>query len=220
VILTLAVYEAARCFYRRTRWLLAHPVFLTFLVIVALLHGGGIPYARYASGGQIITFFLGPSVVALAVPVYQHRRAIRAQWPGILAGILAGSIASVLAVCSFAHWLGASHQTVLSMAPKSVTMAVALGIAQKTGGIPSITAPVVLFTGIFGGLFGLPILTWFGIRSRLARGLAMGTAAHGLGTARAMEDDSLSGATAGLAIGLTGLATALVLPLILYLLRI
>jgi putative effector of murein hydrolase len=92
VILTLAVYEAARCFYRRTRWLLAHPFFLTFLVIVALLHGSGIPYARYASGGQIITFFLGPSVVALAVPVYQHRQAIVAQWPGILAGILTGSL--------------------------------------------------------------------------------------------------------------------------------
>jgi len=215
VILTLAVYETACSFYRRTRWLLAHPVLVTFLALVLLLGGSGIPYTHYASGGRVITFFLGPAVVALAVPVYEHRRAILAQWPGVLAGIVAGSATSILTVCSLARWMGATDQIVLSLAPKSVTMAVALGIAEKTGGVPSLTAPAVLFTGLFGGLCGLRLLTLFGITSRLAQGLAMGTAAHGIGTARAMEDHPLAGAASGLAIGLVSLATAILLPLLL-----
>jgi predicted murein hydrolase (TIGR00659 family) len=220
VLLTLAVYEGARWVSRWSRCPLVHPVFLAFLVLMLLLRWGGIPYSHYAAGGRIITFFLGPAVVAMAVPVYRHRQAIAAQWPGILMGVLAGSIVSVCAVCGLARLLGASHTTVVSMAPKSVTMAIALGISEKTGGIPAVTAIVVLFTGIFGGLFGLPILDWFGVRSRLARGLAMGTSAHGIGTARALEEDPLAGATAGLGLGLTGMTTALVLPLILRLLKL
>ena len=218
VALTLAIFALAQVLYRRTGSVWLNPVLVSILAIIALLLAAGIPYRDYARGGDLLSFLLGPSVVALAVPLYQRRLELWQRKAAILCGILAGSLASIISACGLAWLCGASREVIISMAPKSVTAPIAIGISERIGGIPELTAPVVVMTGCLGAMCGAEFCRWLGIRSPLAAGLAMGTAAHGVGTARMLEIDRLAGTVAGLAIGLNGLATTFLLPLLMVLL--
>lgn len=217
VTLTLTVFVLAQQLYRRTGQLWLNPVLVSIVTIIAVLLAAGIPYRDYARGGELVTFLLGPAVVALAVPLYQRRLELWQRKRAILLGILAGSLASILSACGIAWLLGASREVIISIAPKSVTTPIAIGIAERIGGIPALTAPVVVMTGCLGALCGAEFCRLLGIRSPLATGLAVGTAAHGIGTARMLEIDRLGGAVAGLAIGLNGLVTTFLLPLLMLL---
>ncbi len=217
VTLTLTVFVLAQQLYRRTGQLWLNPVLVSIVTIIGLLLAAGIPYRDYARGGELVTFLLGPAVVALAVPLYQRRLELWQRKRAILLGILAGSLASILSACGIAWLLGASREVIISIAPKSVTTPIAIGIAERIGGIPALTAPVVVMTGCLGALCGAEFCRLLGIRSPLATGLAVGTAAHGIGTARMLEIDRLGGAVAGLAIGLNGLVTTFLLPLLMLL---
>ncbi|MBE0596207.1 MAG: LrgB family protein [Desulfuromonadales bacterium] len=219
ITLTIGVYAVAQLLYRRTGSLLLTPVAVTIGAIIALLLVCRIPYADYAVGGQYIHFLLGPSVVALAVPLYARRREVLARRLPILAGVFAGAVASIVSASGLAWLLGGSREVVVSLAPKSVTTPIAIGIVEKIGGIPSLTAAIVVLTGCLGAVCGPEFCRWIGIRDPLAQGLAVGTAAHGIGTARMLEIDRLGGAVAGLAIGLNGLITAFLLPLLFLLFR-
>ncbi len=215
--LTLAVYTLAQRLYRRTGNIMLNPVAVSIVVLVVLLLGFDVPYAQYANGGNYLLFLLGPSVVALAVPLYVRRREILARKLPILIGVLAGAVTSVGSACGLASLLGGSRQVVLSLAPKSVTTPIAIGIAEKIGGIAPLTASIVVLTGCLGALCGPEFCRRIGIRNPSSVGLAVGTAAHGIGTARMLEVDRLGGAVAGLAIGLNGLCSAFLIPLILVL---
>lgn len=217
VALTLAVFALAQALYRRTGSVWLNPVLVTILIIIALLLMADIPYQNYARGGDLISFLLGPAVVALAVPLYQRRLELWQRKAAILCGILAGSLASIVSACGIAWLLGGSRDVIISVAPKSVTAPIAIGIAERIGGIPALTAPVVVMTGCLGAMCGAEFCRWIGIRTHLAAGLAVGTAAHGIGTARMLEVDRLAGTVAGLAIGLNGLATTFLLPLLMIL---
>lgn len=212
--LTLAVFALAQKCYRRTGWLLLHPVSTTIAAIMVILLALQIPYEAYARGGDMILFLLGPSVVALAVPLYQRRTQIMARKVPILVGVLAGAVSSIVTACGLAWVLGASRDVVLSLAPKSVTTPIAIGLVEKIGGIAPLTAAIVVLTGCIGALCGPEFCRLAGIHSPTAAGLAVGTASHGIGTARMLEVDRLAGAAAGLAIGLNGLMTAVILPLL------
>ena len=190
---------------------------VSIVTIIALLLAADIPYRDYARGGDLIAFLLGPAVVALAVPLYQRRLELWRRKSAILVGILSGSLASIGSACGIAWLLGGSRDVIISMAPKSVTAPIAIGIAERIGGIPALTAPVVVMTGCLGAVCGAEFCRLIGIRTHLATGLAVGTAAHGIGTARMLEIDRLAGTTAGLAIGLNGLATTFLLPLLMLL---
>jgi predicted murein hydrolase (TIGR00659 family) len=214
VALTLAVYALAQVLYRRSGSVWLNPVLISIVAIIALLLAAGIPYRNYARGGDLIAFLLGPAVVALAVPLYQRRLELWRRKHAILVGILAGSLASILSACGIAWLLGGSRDVIISLAPKSVTAPIAIGIAERIGGIPALTAPVVVMTGCLGAVCGAEFCRLIGIRTSLAAGLAVGTAAHGIGTARMLEIDRLAGTVAGLAIGLNGLATTFLLPLL------
>ena len=213
VSLTLVVYLLAQLLYRHTRSVWLNPVLSSIVTIILVLKFAGVSYEDYSHGGDLILFLLGPSVVALAVPLYQRRKEILKRKKPILIGVFAGAIASILSASGLAYLLGGSHDVVLSLAPKSVTTPIAISIVEKIGGIAPLTAALVVLTGCLGAVCGPEFCRMIGIRSPVATGLAVGTAAHGIGTARMLEVDRLAGAVAGLAIGLNGLITTFILPL-------
>lgn len=214
VTVTLTAFALAQALYLRSGYVLLNPVIVSVALIVTLLLLGDIPYPDYAAGGRLILFLLGPSVVALAVPLYLRRQEILAQKVPIIAGVVVGALTSVVTASGLGWLLGGSREVVLSLAPKSVTTPVALGIVEKIGGVAPLTAAIVVVTGCLGAVCGPEFCRWIGIREPTAMGLAVGTASHGIGTARMLEVDRLGGAVAGLAIGLNGLVTAFLLPLI------
>ncbi len=216
---TLLLWQGARLLYARTRLFLLHPVLVTIAALIALLKGLGIDYETYMGGGRIIGFFLGPAVVALGVPLYRQLGEIRRRLKPLVASIALGSVLGILSASVPAMLLGSPREVVVSLAPKSVTTPIAMEISRLLGGLPPLTAVVVIVTGIFGAVLGPSFLSLIGVRSPVAMGLAMGAASHGIGTARALEEGELQGAAAGIAIGLNGIATAILTPLLLGLLR-
>lgn len=212
--LTLAAYALAQALYLRTGSIFLNPVVWSIGGIIAFLHALHIPFATYAVGGKYVLFLLGPSVVALGVPLYNRRQEILAKKGPILFGVLAGSITSIVTASGLAWLLGGTRKVVLSLAPKSVTTPIAIGIVEKIGGIAPLTAAIVVLTGCLGAMCGPEFCRAIGLEDPTAIGLAVGTASHGIGTARMLEVDRLGGAVAGLAIGLNGLITAFIVPLL------
>lgn len=214
VTLTLVVYLLAQNLYRRIGSVWANPVLVSIVTIIMLLKMTGIEHRDYARGGDILLFLLGPSVVALAVPLYQRRKEIWQRKRPIMIGIFAGSLVSIISACGLAWILGGSREIILSLAPKSVTTPIAISIVEKIGGVAPLTAALVVLTGCLGAICGPEFCRLIGVTSPVATGLAVGTAAHGIGTARMFEVDRLAGAVAGLAIGLNGLMTTFLLPVL------
>ena len=213
--MTLAVYLAGQwLFWRSGGRALFNPVALAVTLLVSLLLFTGTPYTTYFSGAQFIHFLLGPATVALAVPLYLHWERVRRLFLPIIAGLLAGSLTAIVSAMGIAWLLGGSPKTLLSLAPKSVTTPVAMGIAEKIGGLPSLTAVMVIVTGVIGAVAAPALLKGLRIQDDAVKGFAIGVAAHGIGTARAFQISSLAGAFAGLAIGLNALLTVLLAPLI------
>ena len=176
-----------------------------------------IDYATYQRGGEYIDFWLKPAVVALGLPLYRQLPAIRKQVLPLLVSELCGCVAGIVSVVVIAKLLGASHEVIMSLAPKAVTTPIAMEVSAAVGGIPSLTAAVVVSTGIFGGIAGFKILKLSRVKSPIAQGLSMGTAAHAVGTSAAMERSERYGAFSSLGLTLNGLLTAILAPFVLHL---
>jgi predicted murein hydrolase (TIGR00659 family) len=189
-------------------------VLLSIVAIVAVLAATGTSYQTYFDGAQFVHFLLGPATVALAIPLYRQFEKVRRSAVAVVVSIVAGSLTAAVSAVGIAWLLGGSREALASLAPKSVTTPVAMGIAEQFGGLPSLTAALVIITGILGAIAGPFVLDLLRVRSMSARGLAMGTASHGIGTARALQVSEVAGAFSGLAMGLNALATALLLPLL------
>lgn len=218
---TLLAYQLAYAIYQRTRFNpLANPVAIAVALLVLILTVTKTPYQTYFDGAQFVHFLLGPATVALAIPLYQQVEKLKRDWFALLAGALLGSAAAIASAMGIAWLLGASQATILSIAPKSVTTPIAMGIAEKIGGLPSLTAVLVISTGILGATLARGILNLLRIDDHGTRGFALGVTAHGIGTARAFQVSTEMGAFAGLAMGISGVLTALVLPLMLKMLWI
>lgn len=212
---TLVAYQAAYWLYARAGMNpLANPVAVSVALLVALLWFTDTPYPAYFEGAQFVHFLLGPATVALAVPLYANLATLRKNLVPLAGALLAGSLAAVVSAVGIGWLLGASRETLLSMAPKSVTTPIAMGIAEKLGGLPSLTAVLVVTTGILGAVLARGTLKLLRIDDHAVRGFAVGVAAHGIGTARAFQVSETMGAFAGLAMGLNGLATAFLFPLL------
>lgn len=213
--LTLLAYQGAYWIYQRTRFHpLANPVLISVAILVLLLKLTETPYQTYFDGAQFVHFLLGPATVALAIPLYAQLRRVKAMFLPLILALVAGSITAILSAVSIGKLLGASTPSVLSLAPKSVTSPIAMGIAEKIGGIPSLTAVLVLVTGVVGAI-GYPYLfKKLKIDNLAARGFAIGLTAHGIGTARAIQEDQQMGAFAALGMSLNGLLTALLVPVL------
>jgi predicted murein hydrolase (TIGR00659 family) len=194
---------------------LANPVLMSMCLLGLLVRGTGTPYGTYFDGAQFIHFLLGPATVALGIPLYQNRHLVlRAILPMVCA-LVAGSMTALVSAVVIARLLGASPAIVTSIAPKSVTAAVAMGISSRLGGDPALTAVLVILTGILGAIVVTPLMNALGVTDKRARGFAAGLAAHGIGTARAFQVDPLAGTFAGIAMGLNALLTAVLVPLLL-----
>lgn len=212
---TLVAYQAGLWAYRRSgQNPLLNPVLLAVILLVGLLVASGTEYRVYFDGAQFVHFLLGPATVALAVPLYNQCKQVRRSAVAIFAALVTGSLFATGSAVAIAWALGASRATLVSLAPKSVTTPVAMGIAEELGGLPSLTAVVVILTGIVGAMLATWTLNLIGVRDWRARGFAVGVAAHGIGTARALQVNEVAGAFAGLAMGLNALATAILVPLL------
>lgn len=213
--LTLIAYQAGYWVYRKGNMNpLLNPVLIAVICLVAVLLLTGTSYATYFEGAQFVHFLLGPATVALAIPLYRQIERVRKSALAITVSLIAGAGTAAFSAVGIAALLGAGQQTLVSLAPKSVTAPVAMGISEQLGGLPSLTAVLVILTGIIGAALGPLLLNLIGVRDMAARGLAIGTASHGIGTARALQVSDVAGAFAGLAMGLNALATALLLPLV------
>lgn len=215
---TLAGYAVGdACFHRAGRASWANPVLIAVILLGALLTLTGTDYGTYFEGAQFVHFMLGPATVALALPMYDNLPRMRRAVLPIAAGLLAGSGVAVVSALVIAHALGTTPDVLASLAPKSTTAPVAIGIAERLGGQPTLAAVLVLCTGIFGAMVVTPFLNLIGVRDWRARGLAVGTAAHGIGTARAFQVSATAGAFAGIGMGLNAVLTAILAPLVLHL---
>ena len=214
--MTLVAYQAGYWLYLKSgRSPLVNPVLISVGVIVALLTLTETSYANYFEGAQFVHFLLGPATVALAIPLYQQLQRVKKSLPAISVAVLCGSITAAVSAVGIGWLLGASEKTLLSLAPKSATTPVAMGISEQLGGFPSLTAAAVIITGIVGAIAGTGLLKLFGVKDARAVGMALGVASHGIGTARALEVSGVTGAFSGLAMGLNALATAVLVPLLL-----
>ena len=219
---TLVVYVLAQAAYARldqAAW--ANPVLWSVVVLAGLLTLTGVDYPTYFSGAQFIHFLLGPAVVALAWPLWERRWELLQRWRALLVAALAGGAAASGSALALGWAVGLPHEVVLSLAPKSVTAPVAMGIADKIGGIPALAAVFAVITGMVGALSSQALLDRLKIpgdaQGWIARGFALGTAAHGIGAARALQVNADAGAYAGLALGLQVLLGSLLIPLLFWL---
>jgi len=211
--LTLMAYVAAQNLYQKFNHNpLLHPVVIAAGMLIGFLHLSNTPYADYFKGGQYVHFLLGPATVALAIPMYQQLSKIKKMWLPISVALISGVCVAALSSITIAQFLGATVETQLSLAPKSVTAPVAMAISEQIGGLPSLTAVLVVVTGILGAIFGTKILSLINIKDDSIKGIAMGITAHGIGTARAFQVSSEMGAFSGLAMAMATFTTAFILP--------
>jgi predicted murein hydrolase (TIGR00659 family) len=190
----------------------ANPVMIAVVLLSVLLLALGVNYRTYFEGAQFIHFLLGPATVALAVPLYRHWPTVRANIRPMAVSLVAGSAVAIVSTIVLARMFGLPEDVLLSLAPRSVTAPVAMGISERIGGLPSLTAVVVILTGILGAMIVTPLMNALRIRDYAARGFAVGLAAHGIGTARALHVDPIAGVFAGIAMGANAVLTATLLP--------
>ncbi|BBB28891.1 LrgB family protein [Neptunomonas japonica] len=215
LIVTLAVFMFALALNRRSGGTpFLHPVLVSMAVIISFLLVTGTRYETYFEGAQFIHFLLGPATVALAVPLFDHFERIKKMWFVLLVACISGAVTAIVSVLLVGLMFDLPTEVLLSLAPKSVTSPIAIGIVEKIGGYPSLAAGLVLITGAMGCLMSALVFKLLNVTDDAVKGFTLGLAAHGFGTAYAFETSAVAGAFAGLAMGMTGLLTAFLLPVV------
>jgi putative effector of murein hydrolase len=213
--LTVAAFAVGQAIQRLCRKSpIANPVLIAIVLIVAVLRITGTPYSEYFAGAQFINFLLGPATVALAVPLALNAEHIRRSWRGLGLALLAGSITSTVSGVVIVWLLDGGRDVALSMAPKAVTTPIAMAVSQEVGGVPALTAALAIAGGIVAAVIGQTVLRWFRIDDWRSHGLAAGVAGSGIAAAQVAPLNGLAAAFAAIGIGLNGLITALVVPLL------
>ncbi|MDP4891862.1 LrgB family protein [Cypionkella sp.] len=213
---TLAAYALGdACFRAANRRPIVNPVLVAVAILAVMLKATATPYATYFEGAQFVHFLLGPATVCLALPLWDNLPRVRKAALPLLAALLAGSVTAIASALAIARSFGISGEILASLAPKSTTAPVAIGISQAIGGSPTLTAVMVILTGITGAVVATPLLNLLRIKDWRARGFATGVAAHGIGTARAFQVHPTAGAFAGLGMGLNAVLTAIIAPMLL-----
>ncbi|GGB87879.1 membrane protein [Marinobacterium zhoushanense] len=215
IVLTLAAFMFSRWLNKRLGGLaLFQPVLISMVILISLLVATGTDYDTYFEGAQFIHFLLGPATVALAIPLCDYFDRVRKMWLPILIASLCGVFTAVVSAAGIAWLLGGETRTILTLVPKSVTSPIAIGIVEKIGGYPSMAAGLVLITGMIGCVIAPRVFRLMKIEDEVSRGFCLGLSAHGLGTAYALGLSGMAGAFAGLAMGVAGLVTAFLVPLL------
>ena len=212
--LSLLLFELAKAISARIKNPAANPLLMTALMLGTILVTTGTPLEDYESGGAFLTLMLTPATVALAIPIYRQRETLRRTLLPILAGTLVGSVVSVVSVFVLSRAMNLDWTVLAALLPKSVTLAIAMPLAESLGGLSAVTVVAVSITGIGGAVILPPFLKLLKIRDPIATGIAIGTASHAVGTSRALELGETEGAMSSLAIGITGLMTAVIITII------
>lgn len=215
IILTIIAFEIGVTIRNKWRNPLLNPILIATILIIGFLTITGISYDTYKVGGDYISFFLGPVTVLLAVPLYRHIQALKNAWLPILAGIVVGSTVSIVCVIACAKIFGISKTLMLSLIPKSITIPMGSVVSEQIGGIPSITIVSIVITGITGAVTAPLVCRFFRIKNPVAQGVAIGTSSHALGTTKAMEIGEVQGAMSSLSIGVAGVVTVFITPVLL-----
>jgi predicted murein hydrolase (TIGR00659 family) len=215
LILTLTAYHIGNTIYLRSnKYPLANPVAISVLLVAFVLYWVDMPYATYFQGAQFVHFLLGTATVSLAVPIYRGITVLRKRLLPLLVALLCGGVVSIVSAVTIATLMGADAAIIGAFYPKSVTAPIAMGVAERLGVSPTLTAVFAVVTGILGAILGSSIMNWLGMKAWWQRGFAMGVAAHGIGTSRAFAVHPEAGTYASLAMGLHGILGALLIPLL------
>ena len=207
MFLSLGCYEIGLLIRRKWRLALLNPLLLAIVLVIVFLKLFHIEYSDYNASAKYLSYLLTPSTVCLAVPLYEQLQVLKKNVGAILCGILAGMVASLGSVLALSAAFCLSHEQYVTLLPKSITTAIGIGISEELGGIPAITAAVIIITGIFGNIFAEVICRWAGICEPVAKGIGIGSSSHALGTTKAMEMGEVEGAMSGLSIAVSGLMT-------------
>ena len=208
VVLSLAAYEIGRLLKRRFKLAVFNPLLIAILLTIGALFLLGVDYESYMGGAKYISYLLTPATVCLAVPLYEQTSLLKKHVKALAAGIASGVLASVTSVLILSKLFSLSHEQYVTLLPKSITTAIGMGVSAELGGAVTITVAVIILTGILGNVIAEGLFRLFRIREPVAKGLALGTAAHAIGTAKALEIGEVEGAMSSLAITVCGLVTA------------
>jgi predicted murein hydrolase (TIGR00659 family) len=213
--LTLTAYQIGSFLYQKTdKYPLANPVAIAVILVAVVLYLVDMPYQKYFEGAQFVHFLLGTATVSLAVPIYRGIAVLKTRLIPLMIALLCGGIVSIVSAVGIATLMGADSAIIGAFYPKSVTAPIAMGVAERLGVSPTLTAVFAVVTGILGAMLGSGILNLLGMKAWWQRGFAMGVAAHGIGTSRAFAVHPEAGTYASLAMGLHGIAGALLIPLL------
>lgn len=206
-VLSIAAYIIGMYLKRKFKFALLNPLLIAIIIVIAVLLVGRVDYEAYNKGAKYITFFLTPSTVALAVPLYEKLKILKDNFVAVAAGIVTGVVTSFITVLLISVLFSLSHSQYITLLPKSITTAIGMNLSEEFGGIGTITTAVIVLTGIFGNVLSEKIFKMLKISEPVAKGLALGSAAHAIGTSKAIELGEIEGAVSGLSIAVSGLLT-------------
>jgi predicted murein hydrolase (TIGR00659 family) len=213
VLISIIAYEIGLYINKKTKLSIFNPLLIAMILIIILLKRSHISYGTYSNGGQLISFFLGPATVVLAVPLYKKFSLFKENALPIIVGIIAGAVSGMLCVFGLSKLFGLSDIFIKSLLPKSITTPIGMVVSKQIGGMPSVTVVAIILTGIIGSVIGPVLNKVFKINDKVAMGIAMGNASHAVGTAKALEIGETEGAMSGLTIGLAGIITVFLAPI-------
>ncbi|MDK2808031.1 MAG: hypothetical protein PWP24_765 [Clostridiales bacterium] len=209
VLISMLGYEIGLFLKRKTKSSLCNPLLIAILFVIAVLLIFHVDYKEYNSGAKYLSYLLTPATICLAVPLYEQLTLLKNHVVAILTGIVSGVLASLVSILCFSLLFHFSHAQYATLLPKSITTAIGMGVSEELGGIVTITVAVILVTGVWGNMIGEFVCQRFGIKEPIAKGIALGTSAHAIGTAKAMEMGEIEGAMSSLAIAVAGLITVI-----------
>ena len=207
VVISLLAYGAGSLLQNRFKLALFNPLLISVAATIAVLAAAGIDYDVYYSGAQYLSYLLTPATVCLAVPLYEKLEVLKKNWRAILIGIVSGVLTTLLCILAMSLMFGLSHEEYVTLLPKSITTAIGMGVSEELGGYVTLTVAVIIITGVLGNIFAPLICRVFRIREPIAKGIAIGTSSHAVGTAKAMEMGEVEGAMSSLSLAISGLLT-------------
>lgn len=214
IVLSLLCYWIALKISAKVKSTLCNPLLVASAIIIAVLVLLDVEYETFDKSASYLTYFLNPATVCLAVPLYRQFQVLKSNWKAVLLGITAGCIACMVTVAGLAAVFAFSSELTLSILPKSITTAIAIGLSEEIGGMTAVTVACVVFTGIFGACIASAMFKLLKIEEPVAQGLATGASAHAIGTSRALELGEIQGAMSSLAIVVTGIMTVIFVPIV------
>lgn len=213
VLISLAAYEVGVLLKKKFRFGFFNPLLISIVIVILVLLAGHVDYETYNSGAKYLSYFLTPSTVCLAIPLYEQVELLKTNWKAILAGILAGVFTSAVCVFAMSVLFRLDHTLYVTLLPKSITTAIGMGVSEELGGVVTITVAVIVVTGVLGNVLAEPVCRLFHIKEPVAKGIAIGTSSHAIGTSKAMEIGQIEGAMSSLSIAVAGILTVIVSPL-------